>query len=94
VGEARSLPKSGAPEMCFTQVGSGLTCKHQTRLDSLARDKHSSLIRKIVNYDRKKFYRIGPCMRPMLMKKHSLVKHIYDNLKTLLERPFIIEGSD
>jgi len=24
-GEARSLPYSGAPERCFTQVGSGLT---------------------------------------------------------------------
>jgi hypothetical protein len=24
VGEARNLPKSGAPERCFTEVGSGL----------------------------------------------------------------------
>jgi hypothetical protein len=31
-----------------------------TRLESLARDKHSSLLRKSVNYDRKKFYNIGP----------------------------------
>ena len=28
VSEARSLPRSGACEMCFTGVGSGLTCKH------------------------------------------------------------------
>jgi hypothetical protein len=27
VGEARSLPQSGAPENCFTQVGSSLICK-------------------------------------------------------------------
>ncbi len=39
---------------------SGLTNKHQTRLERLARDKHSSLSRKFVNYGRKKFYRIGP----------------------------------
>jgi hypothetical protein len=36
-------------------VGSGLTHK-QTRLERLARDKHSSLLRKCVNYGRKKFY--------------------------------------
>ncbi len=32
VGKAKSPTQSGAPERCFTQVGSGLTCKHQTRL--------------------------------------------------------------
>ncbi len=39
VGKARSLPQSGALERCFTQVGSGFTCKHQTWLEKLARDK-------------------------------------------------------
>ncbi len=29
-------------------------------LERFARDKHSSLLRKLVNYGRKKFYRIGP----------------------------------
>jgi hypothetical protein len=43
------------PERC-----SGLTCKHYTRLERLARDKHSSLLRKSVNYGRKKFYSTGP----------------------------------
>jgi hypothetical protein len=38
----------------------GLTRKHKTRLERLAWDKHSSLLRKLVNYGRKKFYRIGP----------------------------------
>ncbi len=37
-----------------------LTHKHQTRLESLAKDKHSSLLQKIVTYDRKKFYKIVP----------------------------------
>ncbi len=32
-GKARSLPQSGAPEKSFTWVGSGLTCKHSTRLE-------------------------------------------------------------
>jgi hypothetical protein len=32
VGEARNLPQSGAPERCFTRVGSGLT---QTMLEML-----------------------------------------------------------
>jgi hypothetical protein len=43
---------------CFT-VGMtplGLTHKHSTRLERLDRDKHSSLLRKSVNYSRKKFY--------------------------------------
>ncbi len=29
-------------------------------LEELAKDKHSSLLRKFVNYGRKKFYNIGP----------------------------------
>jgi len=58
VGEARSLSYSGAPERSLTLVGSGLTRKHWTRLERLARDKNSSLW-KSVNYDRKKFYSTG-----------------------------------
>ncbi len=57
---AQSLPQSGAPEKCFTRVGSGLTGKHQTRLERLAKDKHSSLLRKSVNCSRNKFYDTGP----------------------------------
>ncbi len=49
VGKARSLPVSLAPEICFTR-------KHQTKLERLARDKHSRYLRKIVNYGHKKFY--------------------------------------
>ncbi len=48
----KSLPQSGVHERCFTWVGSGLTHKHQTMLERLTRDKHSSLLRKSVNYDR------------------------------------------
>ncbi len=48
------------PERDSTEIGSVLSCKHQTRLLKFARDKHSSLLQKFVNYGRKKFYNIGP----------------------------------
>ncbi len=38
---------------CFTNT-------HETKLERLSRDKHSSLLRTFVNYGRKKFYNIGP----------------------------------
>jgi hypothetical protein len=46
--------KSASPE------GSCLTLKQKTRLERLARDKHSSLLQEFVNYGRKKLYNIGP----------------------------------
>ncbi len=46
--------------MGFTQVGSHFTCKHYTGLERLAREKHSSLLRKSVNYVSKTFHRISP----------------------------------
>ncbi len=45
---------------CFIRVGSGLTCKHQTRLECAARNKHSSVLRIFVNYGHKMFNNIGP----------------------------------
>jgi hypothetical protein len=59
-GQVTSLLWSRAPERCFTWVSSCLTSKHYTILQRLARDKHSSLLRKFVNCGRKKFYNIGP----------------------------------
>jgi hypothetical protein len=41
----------------------------QTRLERLARDKHTSLLRTFVNYVRKKFYNIGA-----RRKKHGVDK--------------------
>jgi hypothetical protein len=41
----------------------GLTQKHYTRLAILARDKHSSLLQKSVNYEQKMFYNIGSCWK-------------------------------
>jgi len=48
-------------------------------LGSPARDKHSSLLRKFVNYGRKKFYDIGPwCRRkePFFFVTDSLAKKL------------------
>jgi hypothetical protein len=38
------------------------------RLERLARDKHSCLLRKSVNYDRKKFYSAAPYQTFMTIK--------------------------
>jgi hypothetical protein len=59
-GKARSLPLSEAPERYFTQICSGLTYKHYTRLEEFARDKHSSLLEKFVNYSCKTLGPVGP----------------------------------
>jgi hypothetical protein len=52
--KARSLPKSGAPERFSAEIGSGPTQNFYTRLQKLAKDKHSSLFRTFVIYGRKK----------------------------------------
>jgi hypothetical protein len=46
------------------------TANVRTRLERLSRDKHSSLLRSLANYDRKKFYNIGPgCVFAKLLTK-------------------------
>jgi hypothetical protein len=37
-----------------------LTSPTKTRLERLARNRHSSLLQKFINYGEKKFYNIGP----------------------------------
>jgi hypothetical protein len=53
-GKVMNLPQGGAPEWCFARVGPGLTFKHQTWLEMLDKDKHSSLIPIFVYYSGKK----------------------------------------
>jgi hypothetical protein len=53
VGKARGLSSSGVPERCLIWVGSGLTGKHYARLERVARDKNSSLLKQFVNHDKK-----------------------------------------
>ncbi len=47
-------------EGAFLRLAPCLTCKHWARLEKLASDKHTGLLRKFVNYGRKKFYYMGP----------------------------------
>jgi hypothetical protein len=42
------------------KLGSGLIRKYSTRLEKLARNKHSSLLQTFVTYGHKKFHSIGP----------------------------------
>ncbi len=72
VGKARGLP-----EKFFTWVGPSLTRKHQTRLERLARDKHSNLLRKSANCGHKKFYSIGP-----LFLLHFILQNFFLTLYT------------
>ncbi len=51
LGKSRSLSKEGAPEKRFTWEGSGLTRKHYIRLESGARNKHSSLSGLFIIYE-------------------------------------------
>ncbi len=59
-GQGQEPTQGRAPERCFTWVGSCLALKHQTRLERLARGKHSSLFQKFVTYSPKGIYNIGP----------------------------------
>jgi len=49
------------------------------RLERLARDKHSSLLRALVNYGREKFYSIGP--------EHPS-RNLAGNFSSVLQSPF------
>jgi hypothetical protein len=48
------------PIVGFTKIGPGITCNRKTRLERLARGKHSSSIRIFVNSGRKKFMALTP----------------------------------
>jgi hypothetical protein len=61
-GKSRAYPNE-AP----LRLAPGFTHKHCTRLERLARDKHSSLLRKFVNYNCKKFYNIGPRLQEIVV---------------------------
>jgi hypothetical protein len=49
-GMAKGLTSNGAPEGYSTQVDSGPTGEHQTRLDELPWDKLSNLLGLLVSY--------------------------------------------
>ncbi len=45
-----------------------LKLKHWTRLEKIAKDKPSSLLRKFVNYGRKKFYNVDTGVNVNVLK--------------------------
>jgi hypothetical protein len=49
-----------ALEWSTIRVGFGLTRKHWSRLERLARDKRSGLLRKFINYGSKSFITLAP----------------------------------
>ena len=57
VGKARAYPRA-APFRCFT-VGYAPGLTHLS-LERLARDKHSSLLQKLINYGQKGFIGLAP----------------------------------
>ncbi len=67
VCKTRSLPKSGERERWFTQVSSGLVCKHKTRFERLAMYKYSSLLQAFKIANVKSFITLGA--GPHLMNK-------------------------
>ena len=62
VGKARAYPRGQHLKRCSTWVGSSLNHKHLTKLEKLATNKHSSLLRKSVNYRQKGFITLAPNM--------------------------------
>jgi hypothetical protein len=82
VGNAKSLPYSETPERGFTQVGSGLSCKHKTGSEKLAREKHSGLSQTFVNCRRKKFFDIDTWTLALCSDGFGLLSN--NNLKKVL----------
>jgi hypothetical protein len=66
-----------------------LTHKHQTRLEKLARDKHSSLLLKSVKYVCKKFYSTSPRTQGLYKKLIIVLKMLNAPFK---EKKEIIKG--
>jgi hypothetical protein len=52
------VPYSGALERYYTQVGSGLTGKHQSRLEKTKRSKHSNTLAPFIRNEENKVLRI------------------------------------
>jgi hypothetical protein len=67
-----------APKRCFTRIGSDLTRKHLW-LERLATDKHSSLLRKSVNYGHNKFYDADPWVISVTLYNVKYLSVIYSS---------------
>jgi len=58
-------------------------------LESPAKDKHSSLLRKFINYGRKKFYNIGPKNVAKKVGSERFETHIFE-ISSLISDYFLI----
>ncbi len=77
-GKARAYPSDAFFSCSTLGYAPGLTHKHQTRVERLARVKHSSVLRKFINYGPKKFYRIGSsAMKLFYGRKKNYRKGLY-----------------
>ncbi len=77
----------------FPWVGLGLTQKHYTRLELLARDKHASLLRTLVNYCRKMFYNIDTWLSSILSHSLSLFYSLKHTFSQILSRTHFLTVS-
>jgi hypothetical protein len=68
----KNLLKNGAPEKCFTWVGSCLKCKHDTRFKRFAEDKRSRiyLVHSEVKNE-KKVIRLAPARQLCMFSLHG-----------------------
>jgi hypothetical protein len=60
-------------EGALLRYAAGLTLRHQTRLERLARAKHSSLLRTFVNYERC-YTLMGSCLTTQRYTKMNKLK--------------------
>ncbi len=58
--KARSLPLEWSSFILLHLVGSDHARKYEIRVEVTDSDKHSSLLRCVINYSREKFYNVGP----------------------------------
>jgi hypothetical protein len=66
MSSSKAGASSGVAEKCFTWVSFSFTHKHWTRLKRIARDKHASLFRKLVNYGQISFITLSPVLDPKI----------------------------
>ena len=69
---ARPGAYPSASKRFVNRAGSCFTNKHETKVERLVRDKHSSLLRTFVNYGHKKFYNFGSRRRSRRIRTQVL----------------------
>jgi hypothetical protein len=82
--QGRGLPERSSFQAVHSRGVPGLTHKHWSMLEWVARYKHSSLLRKYVNCGRNKFY----CKRAEMVKLQNSFFFNFNFLKDDLSRQF------